>query len=127
MYNSRMTRDQLTLELSRLAEKQWGDFCELYPSLVRYNPPEIKLCGRIWRTGGYCNFLANKVTLGYKFFAKYNNYMRCVILPHELAHQIDYNLNGEMKPKDFHGPKWQKIMNDYGLPADQYHTMEIVR
>jgi predicted SprT family Zn-dependent metalloprotease len=42
-----------------------------------------------------------------------------VILPHELAHQVDWDIN----KKDGHGPTWKSIMVNYGLPPDRLHNL----
>jgi predicted SprT family Zn-dependent metalloprotease len=50
-----------------------------------------------------------------------------VILPHEIIHQADWNLFGKSEKICGHGANWQKIMLEYGLPANPHHTMEISR
>jgi predicted SprT family Zn-dependent metalloprotease len=108
----------------------WDSLCEMYPKLCKFNPPEINLCGRLWRTAGMCFQESRTITLGSKFFNHselYNKQMFSVILPHEIIHQADYDLFGNCEKKCGHGKKWQKIMVEYGLPADSYHTMEIKR
>lgn len=114
--------------MSRQAETVWSTLGEMYPKLTRFDPPEILLCGRLWRTGGKCDWSVNKVILGYKFFAKYPEYMAQVILPHEIIHQAHYNLHGGVPPvKEWHKGLWAEIMVNYGLPADEFHTMDIAR
>ncbi len=123
-----MNRDQLTIELNRQAEIVWSTLGEMYPKLTRFDQPEILLCGRLWRTGGKCYWTENKVILGFKFFAKYPEYMSRVILPHEIIHQAHYNLHGGIPPvKEWHKGLWAEIMVNYGLPANEFHTMDIAR
>lgn len=108
----------------------WDTLCEMYPRLVRFNEPRIVINGRLWRVAGYCDQPANTIELGAKFFnsnsANYN-YMLRVILPHEIIHQADWNLFGESEKICGHGKNWQKIMLEYGLPANPFHTMDISR
>lgn len=123
-----MTREQLLKALNINAEIIWGNLAEMYPKLVKYNPPKIILCARLWRTGGKCHWEDNQVTLGYKFFAKYPEYMNRVILPHEIIHQAHYDIYGGVPPeKEWHSGLWAEIMVNYGLPADEFHTMNIAR
>jgi hypothetical protein len=53
--------------------------------------------------------------------------MTTIILPHEIAHQVDYNLFGTSEEKTGHGIMWQSIMLDYGLEPTPYHMMDIKR
>ena len=120
--------------LLKLIEREsvmiWDSLCEIYTPLVHYNEPKIELNPYTWRTAGCCIQTENQIQMGYKFFkakTEYFNYMMDVILPHEIIHQADYNLFGESEKICGHGVNWQKIMVEYGLKADFYHTMEISR
>lgn len=116
--------DRQTLILKK-ADFIWAEFCESYPRLVRYNPPKIVLCNRLSRTAGKCYQTEDRIHLANKFFANNNAQMFAVILPHELAHQADYNLFGDSEKICGHGKKWVEIMVKYGLPAHKYHSMEL--
>ena len=130
LYNVGMDKTKLQTVLDRRADAVWNDLCELRPRLVRFNPPKIKINGRLWRTAGRCFQDARKVDLGAKFFEhsqKYAIIMRTVILPHELIHQADFDLYGESEKSCGHGKNWRKLMLEYGLPDDPFHSMEITR
>ncbi len=114
----------LEKQLAVKGERVWQDFCLIYPSLVRYNPPKIVLNNRFSRCAGMCRVEENIVQLGTKFFANNSNMMFAVILPHEFAHQIDYIFN-KYNDRFHHGKAWKEIMVNYGLPADVYHTMKV--
>ena len=123
-----MDRKQLTKLLNNQTLIIWDNLCELYPRLTRYNPPIIKVNGRLYRTAGRCHQEDNIIELGFKFFTyslKYRDIMTDIILPHEIIHQADYNLFGLSEAKCGHGKKWQEIMINYGLSPDKYHSMEI--
>jgi predicted SprT family Zn-dependent metalloprotease len=108
----------------------WDNLCELYPRLTRHNPPIIEINGRLYRTAGMCHQEDNIIELGYKFFLYSPDYAKNMvntILPHEIIHQVDYNLNGLSELKCGHGIKWCEIMINYGLPANKFHSMEIKR
>lgn len=125
-----MDRKQLTTLLSNQTRIIWDNLCELYPRLLKYNPPVIILNNRLWRNAGLSHQESNIIELGYKFFAyspDYANNMIKVILPHEIIHQADYNLFGLSEAKCGHGNNWKMLMLQYGLSPDIYHSMEIKR
>ena len=114
-----------TNRINHIAANVWGNFAEIYPALVRYDVPKIILCNRLTRTAGKCYQFERKIHLGHKFFAKNHNEMVLTILPHELAHQVDFDLFGESEKSCGHGKKWQKIMVQYGLAPNKYHSLTI--
>jgi predicted SprT family Zn-dependent metalloprotease len=125
-----MDRAKLEQFLNRQADRVWLRLCERHTKLVKFNPPKIKLNGRLWRTAGMCYQEKNYIDLGYKFFLAnpdYYNKMVTVILPHEIIHQADYNLFGDSEKKCGHGKKWQLLMSEYGLEPNPFHDMEIQR
>ncbi len=107
--------------------KLWENYCEIFPKLVRYNPPKIVLNNRLTRTAGRCFQETNVIDLGAKFFVKPENKkpMLSIILVHEIAHQIDFNLYGISEKKCGHGQKWAEVMVKLGLPANKYHSLTI--
>ena len=114
-----------TKKIQALAESLWEEYCEIFPRLVRFDCPTITRNNRFTRTAGCCYQPDNRIDLGSKFFAKNERAMLTVILPHELAHQIDYDLNGDSEKKCGHGKAWCDIMLKIGLPANPYHSLEI--
>lgn len=123
-----MNRIALSILLNNQAQIIWDTLCELYPRLTKYNPPIIKVNGRLYRTAGRCHQEDNLVELGYLFFTYSPDYaktMTNIILPHEIIHQADYNLFGLSEAKCGHGKKWHEIMVNYGLSPDVYHYMKV--
>ena len=120
-----MNRTELQQNLEAELMLIWDAFCEIYPQLVKFDPPVIVLNGRFTRTAGCCEVEKNRIEIGTKFFPKFENEMISVILPHEVAHQVDFNLYGLPKNNRWHGKTWQKIMVNYGLEPNPYHTLEI--
>jgi predicted SprT family Zn-dependent metalloprotease len=123
-----MNRIALSILLNNQAQIIWDNLCELYPRLTKYNPPIIKVNGRLYRTAGRCHQEDNLVELGYLFFTYSPDYaktMTNIILPHEIIHQADYNLFGLSEAKCGHGKKWHEIMINYGLSPDVYHYMRV--
>ena len=114
-----------TKTLQKLTESLWGDYVEIYPKLVRFDPPKIILNNRLTKTAGYNWSEKNTIDLAAKFFVNNKANMLQVILPHELAHQIDHNLNGWHDTKKHHGRDWKAIMVDIGQAPNVYHTMTL--
>lgn len=107
------------------AGKIWVRYTKLYSGLLNFSMPEIKLNGRLTKTAGRCFMESNFIDLGTKFFDKHHRRMLGEILVHEIAHQIDYNLNGIPAGNRWHGRNWQKIMLAYGVDPVTYHDMEL--
>jgi predicted SprT family Zn-dependent metalloprotease len=103
----------------------WLGLIESYPKLVRFDAPKIVLCNRLTRTAGKNYQTENRIHLANKFFANNHSEMMLTILPHEIAHQADYNIFGLSEKKCGHGKNWAKIMVELGLPANKYHSLEI--
>lgn len=110
-------------EMQTLANSLWAEYCEIFPKLVKFDCPTIKLNGRFTKTAG-CNYSEeNRIDLASKFLAKFRENMFKVILPHEIAHQIDFNLNVVKKGQNYHGKNWQIIMIKIGQKPNTYHSM----
>jgi predicted SprT family Zn-dependent metalloprotease len=123
-----MDRKKLLNTLNNQTLIIWDNLCELYPQLVRYNPPIIELNGRLYRVAGLCHQESNIIELGYQFFTyspQFASNMVKRILPHEIIHQVDYNLFGLSATKCGHGTNWCNIMASYNQPVDKFHSMWI--
>ena len=103
----------------------WAGLIESYPKLVRFDAPKIVLCNRLTRTAGKNYQTENRIHLANKFFQRNHSAMMLEILPHEIAHQADFNIFGLSEKKCGHGKNWAKIMVELGLPANKYHSLEI--
>lgn len=117
--------DKKLILINRKADAVWMQFCEIYPRLVRLDRPVIIANNRFTKTAANCEVENNRINFGMKFMAKHEIEMLNVILPHEIAHQIDFILHGLPQNNRWHGPTWAKIMVNYGLPAKAYHQMEL--
>ena len=122
MYNLYMATQ---IQLQKLTDTLWENFSETFPKLVRFNPPVIIVNNRLTKTAGYNIMQDNVIHLGGKFLAQFEANMLRVILPHELAHQIDWNINGWKPRKPFHGKDWVTIMVKTGQAPNPYHSMEL--
>lgn len=122
-----MNRTTETLKLQSLANDAWGILCECYPKVTSYDPPKIVLCGRLSRSAGLCFYTLNQIKISLKHYIYHQEYIINQVLPHELAHQVQFNLYGSraMKAENGHGKEWRDIMAAYGIPADRFHELTI--
>jgi len=114
---------QYTIE--KTTDSIWSALAESYPKLVRFDAPKIVLCNRLTRTAGKNYQTENRIHIANKFFVRNYTEMFSVILPHEIAHQADFNLFGLSEKNCGHGKKWCEIMVKLGLPANKYHSLTI--
>ena len=97
------------------AECVWQDMQSIFPKLRVFTCPRIMLNGRLRTTAGLCYQADRIIYLNTKMILGYERYMLSTILPHELCHQVDYDLFGAVNKKDWHRLTWQRIMVLYGL------------
>jgi len=112
------------MDIQIYANTLWKQYKILFHEL-KGDCPRIILSNRLTKTGGYNQSELNSITLGNKFFKNNMYTMLKVILPHEMAHQIDYNLHGWTKGRKHHNNNWCGIMMIIGLDPNPYHTMEL--
>ena len=116
---------QTAKTLQAITDKLWDEYSETFPLLVRFNPPVIKINNRLSKTAGR-NFMEdNIIEMSGKFLTQFERNMTKVILPHEIAHQIDWNINGWFTRKPHHGKEWIMIMCAIGQNPNPYHSMEL--
>jgi predicted SprT family Zn-dependent metalloprotease len=120
-----MDKSLILQRVTQRADKVWHDFTLLYPQLIRFNKPTIQLNGRFTKTAGRCWMETNHIEIGTKFVIAHYDQIMGETIPHEIAHQIDFNLNGTPRGNRWHGPTWQRIMQSYGLPPETYHSMDV--
>ena len=100
----------------------WDQYSEIWPILVKFEPPKIILSGRLTATAGYNKSECNTITLGTKFLKEFPLLMITETLPHEIGHQIDYNINGWAKGRKHHDKYWKAVMDKIGIPYSIYHS-----
>ena len=102
----------------------WDKYLRIYPRLLKFERPIIELNPRSFRTAGICYVEENRIQLSKKLLlSRHREEMLQVVLPHEVAHQVDFNFHG--LPKRWHRESWKQIMRDYGLPPNLYHDMTL--
>lgn len=116
---------KLLNDLQALGCVHWDRYVRLFPEMRRTEMPVIKLNNRFVTMAGRCLVEENIVEMGTKLFRFPENYDMLMhdTLPHELAHQVDYNINGLPKGNRWHGPTWQNIMRRFGLEPTTYHNL----
>jgi len=114
-----------TKTLQSIGNDYWAIYCETFPKLVRFDPPTIIINNRYTRCVGACYYDRNLIQISGKFLAKFGEIIITDTLPHEMAHQIDFNLNGWFKGKHHHGASWIKIMVQLGLEPEAYSTLKL--
>ena len=111
--------------LQQLALNLWDDYCEIFPKLTKFDCPKVIINNRLKSCAGRNFTEDNLIDLAGKFLTAYPENMLRVILPHELAHQIDYDLNGWYNRKPHHGKDWITIMVKIGQAPNPYHNMKL--
>ena len=114
-----------TDKLQNLAEAYWRKYAKVFPFAAHHKCPTVKWNNRFTSTGGVNYSERNAVELARKFYVKFPEQILTVTLPHELAHQIDYNIYGWSKGDRHHRQTWKNIMIKIGLPANIYHDMRL--
>lgn len=129
MKSSKVFTDKkaLAVYLNAIVSELWPVYIESWPKLAKFDQPTIEINNRLTRTAGRCFQELNCIEISGKFFQKEVNrvIMINVILVHEIAHQIDFNLNGTSEKKCGHGKNWEKIMVELGLAPNKYHSLTI--
>lgn len=103
--------------------KIWQRFCRVYPELSRFNCPTVEFNNRLKSTAGRCWVDSNKIDISTSLYAEFQVEFRKIIIPHEIAHQVDFNLYGTAG----HGRNWKSVMTSYGIPPDTYHKLWDIR
>ena len=119
-YNSLMENKS---QWQNLAESYWFAYRKIWPILAKHPCPTIEINNRFTATGGVNYSQLNLVKLSGKFMNNNLETIARVILPHELAHQIDFILHGWKHGARHHRDSWKIIMVKIGLEPDIYHNM----
>jgi SprT protein len=126
-----MSRDELLQLLQDETERWWEVASDLYDlgaprpytadgdyntdPLRDETPPVVSLDLR-----GVCAGRASSEVIWYNPTIALANLEKFITrtVPHEVAHVVDRRLNGSSS----HGPRWKKIMKDFGVPAARCHS-----
>lgn len=122
--------DSLQMELERIFDPIWDRFLMLYPDMNRFNRPRIIFNNRLKSTAGNCMVEHSIININTKMFIANKSEFISDTIPHEAAHQIDWNINKLIyinKRIPWHGKNWQNIMIKYGIEPNMYHSYEIIK
>ncbi len=108
------------IELDEIALVIWGEFVTLYPTLELFKCPIIRLDGRLKAALAYSYYGTGIIRLKRSSYNAFKPVFVSDIIPHEIAHQVDFMLHGEPPDADFaidggHRPTWISIMERYGI------------
>ena len=99
----------------------WAKFVKLYPKLVLFPEPSIEFNKRLSSTAGRCFYEHNKIDISWKLFEIDQREILEQTVPHELAHQVSWNL---FKAPG-HCAIWKGIMVAYGLEPNRCHNIGV--
>ena len=111
--------------MQALAQYYWREYIAIFPKLNGFDCPKIVINNRLSRVIAYNRSEENIINMGGKFMVNNLDAMKTLILPHELAHQIDYNLNGWTKGNRHHRQSWKNIMGMIGQAPELYYDLKI--
>ena len=115
-----------TLQLK--ANALWLSYAQILPRLAKFECPTISINNRTYRMAGKCIVGDNEIQLSGKLLAIHYDRMLSEILPHELIHQIDYNLNKKVwTMRNAHSTRWVEIGIKLGVSLTTYHTLEYTK
>lgn len=111
---SERTQSAATAKLIRT----WETLRKQYPGVqTRY--PRIVYDGRLKVTAGLAHLDKNQIRLSKYLMVEYPEKMIDVIIPHELAHLVAWEVYGD----DSHNAGWQSVMQFLDLPVKEFHDM----
>lgn len=109
-------------KLAEILKPIWNKYCGIYPELKSFEMPVIRLDGRL-KMLAYNYPELNVIRVSKYWYPANKALYASDILPHELAHQIDFILNGDQE--ESHNANWELIMLDYGIePLTTYEAKQ---
>ncbi len=109
------------MDLQRIAETEavrtWGVLARIYTRIGAI--PKVVINKRLKTTAGWCYHERRIVELSAELMEHNLSEFGRVIIPHELAHQVDW----DVYQRSGHGPTWKGIMVRMGLPPDRCHNL----
>lgn len=113
-----MTHDE---QLQLWAATTWVRYCKLFPALSPAACPSIKFNNRLKTTAGRCFWETREIDISPELFTEYPEQFRRDTIPHEMAHQVTFDLYKQVKQT--HGREWRGVMERFGLEPNTYHNM----
>jgi len=117
VYTLAMDTNELRLIAEDCATIAWAKFSRLYT--LKKPCPTIIINNRLKTTAGRCDFAKRVIDLSPLLFNENISEFKSVIIPHEIAHQIAWDIHGDSG----HGEYWKSVMVKYGLPPARCHHL----
>jgi predicted SprT family Zn-dependent metalloprotease len=119
------------LELQKFADgvatASWHNYVNKFPKLLTFTLPTVVLSKRMKTTAGLMNMQERKMSLCYDLLDFYPEEYRLNTIPHELGHQVAYDLFGIGKETtgrtNWHGDEWKRVMLIAGYEFGRCHNM----
>ncbi len=112
-------------ELEIASAVAWMRFCEIFPKLQLSDLPRIQFNNRLRTTAARIFTEERVIEVASKLYKGNEEEYARVLIPHELAHMVDMDLNGETDiVSEYHRESWQKIMVAFGLPPNEFHELQ---
>lgn len=118
------------LELLRFATYQaeawWAKLSQIHPRAGAL--PTVEISKRLKTCAGKMLVEDRKMVLCYDLIDLYPDEFARDTIPHELAHQVAYDVYGigkewQTKRVAWHGPEWCAIMGSIGVDPGRCHSM----
>ena len=99
----------------------WARLEKMYPG--KLGPcPSVKINARLKTTAGRNFWELRVIDYSLELFCEYPEHFRLDTIPHELAHQVAYDI-WPASVKRCHGAEWQSVMRRLGLEPTRCHEM----
>lgn len=118
------------LELLNFATYQasawWAKLSRIHPRAGSI--PTVEISKRLKTCAGKMDVWKRHMVLCYDLIDLYPDTFSSDTIPHELAHQVAFDVHGigkdlEAKRIPWHGTEWAAIMGSIGLDPAMYHNM----
>jgi len=110
------------LRLATLWTKHtWMRLDKMYPGQLG-TMPTVEISNRMKTTAGYCYWERRHTKYSLELLSQYPEEFRLETIPHELAHQVNWDL---FRPagNGCHDANWKQIMINLGLQPNRCHDM----
>jgi predicted SprT family Zn-dependent metalloprotease len=111
-----------------VATLSWDRYQRVFFPHLSTLRPEIVISKRMKTTAGNCNVWDRKITLCYDLLDLYPSEFGADTIPHELGHQVAYDIFGIGRKEgpsrvDWHGNDWKRVMISAGYSIERCHDM----
>ncbi len=116
-----MDRKQALETATMWTANTWARLEKMYP-LMLGKCPSVEISARLKTTAGFCYWEQRQTKYSFDLFCEYAETFRMVTIPHELAHQVAWDVY-RVPQRRAHGTEWKSIMERLGLEPTPWHDM----